>query len=87
MESGTQVLVVAFPFTSFGRANAFIEAVRALPGVIAATPRRMHGGALYLAVEGSTVPALAGALAGLTAFRARVTPDGNDTISVVIEPA
>jgi hypothetical protein len=33
------------------------------------------------------VPALAGALAGLTAFRARVTPDGNDTISVVIEPA
>ena len=81
----TQALVVAFPFSSFGRTNAFITAVRRLPGVVAATPRRLHGGALYLGVDYAGSASLDAGLAGLSEFRPRVTQDGDGMISVVIE--
>lgn len=81
----TQVLVVAFPFASFGRTNAFITAIRQLPGVAAATPRRLHGGALYLGVDYAGSAPLDDGLAGLSEFQPRVTLDGDGMISVVIE--
>jgi hypothetical protein len=83
--SRTQALVVAFPFSSFGQTNTFITAVRGLPGVVAATPRRMHGGALYLGVDYAGNARLDAGLAGLSEFRPRVTQDGDGMISVVIE--
>jgi hypothetical protein len=83
--SRSQALVVAFPFSSFGRTNAFITAVRQLPGVVAATPRRMHGGALYLGVDYDRTTPLDTQLAGLSEFSPRVTLDGDGMISVVIE--